>query len=622
YFTVEVNGGLLLSTFIEGSDTIRIYARNLTAGTGSIIIRYGDMSGGGNGAVSQAATGSALFIVESSVNGSTTYEIADSPSLTVVAPTPTSTVTPTLTGTPTFTASPTAIIGQGSIAVVPDTATAASAGNTLVFTYTNGPNAWTVSPGYGVLRIKAASGWTWPSINSLSKGYFTVTVSGGSVSGRLASGDTMVIYVSGLPAFGTITVTYGDTAGGGSGADSQALPGTAVFDTSMWIDGETAYPLALMPEISVLAPTPTSTVTQTLTATDTHTVTPTFTATETITQTHTDTPTLTMTPTMTVTPSATYTSTPEHTPAPPSGLAVNQNGADTEISWNTGTNTDYYRVYTASGWQGKFNSFPGGWSIIATVEPTPAISSYTHTDISGEDYRYYLVTAVNGAGESERSTMGSKVRMHFSYVAGAKNTYRVSLPYVSKYSNAAGMATDMEGSLTVAPSYTDNLSLWNPNSQAFIPFSYKSFIGTWIGTNWAVDAGTSSSNAVYLHSVSDFDWVVAGVDSSVQLGFSYSALRANANKRMLPYGCVYSRASDIVNEIEGGTGPGTNTKIGKLALWNPATQSYIIFGYNAIIGAWIGTNFDIKPGNAINIYPSGNTAEFTWEPKLVVTPVP
>src|SRR5208337_5648689 len=111
----------------------------------------------------------------------------------------------------------------------------------------------------------------------------------------------------------------------------------------------------------------------------------------------------------------------------------------------------------------------------------------------------------------------------------------------------------------------------------------NSGIGTWLGTNWVVDAGTLSSNAIYLHAISNFSWIIAGTDKVASLYFQYNPTMPNSNARMVPYTGLYKTASDIVNQIEGGTGPGSNTKIAIVALWSPLYQVYIPYGYNASI---------------------------------------
>ena len=89
---------------------------------------------------------------------------------------------------------------------------------------------------------------------------------GGTLASRAISGSDMIIRVYGLPAnTGEIVVTYG--ASPGPGADAQLSAGFAEFtlrtDTDSSINGDTAYPLFVQPNVTVLAPTPTVTPTNT-----------------------------------------------------------------------------------------------------------------------------------------------------------------------------------------------------------------------------------------------------------------------------------------------------------------------------------------------------------------------
>ncbi len=320
--------------------------------------------------------------------------------------------------------------------------------------------------------------------------------------------------------------------------------------------------------------------------------------------------TQTITPTITLT----ATATPDQTPPQPSGITTDISGNDITLGWGTVANTDFYNIYYASGPQGKHRTFPGDWTLIATVLPTPGTTSYNYSDVTGNTYTFYAITSVNGAGEGDMSSLSSRVNLPFTFTPGEKNTYRISIPYGHSYSTASDIVIAIEGSLATA-NKIDNLAIWNPFTQSFNSYSYK--FGSWgFGNDWTVDAGSSSSNAVYVHALSNFQWPSGGQDISAGLVFYYDVARSNANKRMLPYSADYQTASDIVLDVEGGLGIGINTKISKVAKWNAQSQSYLSFGYHSSLGWALGTDFELEPGEAINIYPSGNTSVFTWTPKL------
>ncbi len=298
----------------------------------------------------------------------------------------------------------------------------------------------------------------------------------------------------------------------------------------------------------------------------------------------------------------------------PSGLSVTQNGDITQLQWSTSADATSYNVYHSTGAKGKFNTFPGGWTVIATVLPTPTYTTYSYEDTTGNTYTYYIVTAMANEVESDKSTMGVKTILRFTYTEGKKNTYRISLPYISGYAKASDVVSYLEGSLTTTPTKINNISFWIPKTQSFVPYGYKESVGNWIGTDWLIEPYGLSMNAMYLHILSSFDWVVTGTDISTPLVFTYNPVISNNNKRMVPYTSAYEKASDVILDIEGAMN--TDVKIRSVAKWVVASQSYLAYTFDARFQTWIGTNFDINPGDALNIFPSGNTASFTWQPLL------
>jgi hypothetical protein len=73
----------------------------------------------------------------------------------------------------------------------------------------------------------------------------------------------------------------------------------------------------------------------------------------------------------------------------------------------------------------------------------------------------------------------------------------------------------------------------------------------------------------------------------------------------IPYVSMYTKASDIVMDIEGSMG--APSMINAVCKWNPATQNVMMFLY---AGRWRGTDFAINPGDGICIN-SINPA-WTW----------
>lgn len=303
----------------------------------------------------------------------------------------------------------------------------------------------------------------------------------------------------------------------------------------------------------------------------------------------------------------------------PKGFSVTQSGNITQLKWST-SNVDFYRVYQATGSSGKFNSFPSGWTLIATVMPTPTYTSYSYEDTSGNTYTYYVTTAVKSSVESSPSTMGSKVKLYFPYTPGVTNAHRISLPYYSGYQKASDIVTYLEGSLTTTPTKIDTLALWDVSTQSYIPYGYDAAAHSWVGTDWYLYDNNLVAPTLYIQVLSSFTWTVVGTDLTLPLSFTYSSTSSNHNKKMLPYSSVYSKASDIVIDIEGSLS--APTKIIRVAKWDMFTRTYQPYGYQQGLGIWAGTDFPLSPGDIINITPKAGASTFTWTPSIVFPNVP
>lgn len=577
YYLIDVVDGSYDGYSIAGQD-VTFDISGLQASTGKIYITYGSKNGGGPGATAQNTAGTAFFTIQTDTAGSSPSNISSQPSISVLEPSPTVTVTQTITKTstlsptptisPTITVTSTPVTGEGTASILPTRVMIGGTGNTITIEYTAGATAWTSG---GTLKVIIPSGWSVPSITGTDAGYFTASVTGGTFDGSSRSGSTIIVNSNSLNAnTGKITVTYGAKGSGGPGATAQNFAGVAIFMVQSNPSGSVTHNIASQPQIDVTNPT----------ATVTQTITPTF------------------------------TSTPAFTPQPPVSTTLTYSGANVTLSWNTAAFVDSYRVYYANGYSGRLNTFPSGWTLVATVLPTPTVCSVTHNDLSGSSAAYYVVTGVNGAGESRRGTMVSRIKLSFA----PSSIYRVSLPYTNKFTKASDIVADIEGNTYTSTKISD-LLLWNPQVQSSVTYGYSG--GRWQGVDWTVDAGTSSSNAIYMFALSSFDWYVAGTDKNSALVFTHNPGMTNSNKRSLPYSMLYTKASDIVADIEGNTY--SAGRIYQLMLWAPATRAYTTWGYDYAQNRWKGVDFTILPGDSVNIY---TTSSFTWTPKLVVTPVP
>ncbi len=583
YFRVTVSGGSSSGSSKSGQ-TITVNINSLTAFSGTITVVYGSKASGGPGATCQPLPGTPVFTVESNPTGAVTYPITILPQVTVTNPTATatytysntftSTITQTHTVSPTYTASPTPITGEGSAAIIPAGAVAWSTGNTFSIEYTAGPSNWAASPGFGSMKISIPAGWPAPVTTSSAQGYYTVVLTGGTLAGKSSSGQDIRVSASDVLAGQKIIVTYGNRAGGGPGITAPA-GGTHIFRVEAATSGLTTHPIAVFPVVNLSTPTSTPTASVTMT----------------------------------------YTSTPNSTPVPPPAFASQQSGGNTTLSWTSGANIDYYKIYLATGPSGRLYSFPTGWTLVATVVPTPGTSSYSDAS-NPQTYCFYRVSAVNGAGESQPAAMASRIKYVFNYNAGSQNSYRIGLPFNSPYGTASAIVTSIEGN-PVTASRINNIAFWDPSQQSYIARSYIN--GSWRAPDWTVDAGTLSSNAIFVNVVSAFTWNVTGTDKSAPLFFKYYPGKQNMQERMIPYASAYQKASDIVRDIEGNTA--TANRINLIAVFNPAMQSYTAYVHNGTI--WPApSNFNVVPGDIIQIRLSGTTSEFTWTPKMAGTPIP
>jgi hypothetical protein len=141
--------------------------------------------------------------------------------------------------------------GTGTMTVNPPLV-ATSTSVTLTFTYTPGTAAGATSSGMvdGQLQITVPGTWTLPSTTPTNAGY--TTSSAGVVS---IVGNTIVISGIIVPAGKSVTVTYGDTTGGATPAQTPSFAQATVFSARSR-NGQSgpAAALAISPAVRVLAP--------------------------------------------------------------------------------------------------------------------------------------------------------------------------------------------------------------------------------------------------------------------------------------------------------------------------------------------------------------------------------
>lgn len=202
--------------------------------------------------------------------------------------------------------------------------------------------------------------------------------------------------------------------------------------------------------------------------------------------------------------------------------------------------------------------------------------------------------------------MGVKIQKDFSYNPGATNVYWMSLPYNSIYTKASDIANELtEGNIRV-------VGKWDIAAQKTRLYYYLR--GRWRGNDFDINSG----DGIYVSTISSFSWYITGTDKSTTISFIHSpSFRAtNEHWISIPYTGIYGMASDIVTDIEGGTGPNTNTKIIEVGLWDPSTQGVVTYTYTPT--GWTG-DFAISPGDGIYLKV---VTSFNWQPKLITPEVP
>ena len=306
--------------------------------------------------------------------------------------------------------------------------------------------------------------------------------------------------------------------------------------------------------------------------------------------------------------------------APPAGLVVTASGrittpvevigTDVQLSWDEVAQATSYRVYTSTS---RFAPWPDGWTLLTTTADT----DYVHWGAGVyTGSMYYLVTALSGGDESPPSTMGAKTTLAFNYNTDKSNVNWIGLPPDSPYARASDIVVAIEeGTGNGTNTKIDKVCLWDAANQVSICYGYSKFLERWIGTDFAIEPGAG----LYLNVTSSFRWThtylapAPGVAAQpgTPLRFDHNLDKANVNWISLPYDGLYTRASDVVADIEGEAG--ASSKINKVMLWDAAHQVAVVYGYSQLLHRWIGTDFVIQPGDGIAL---NVTADFTWAPKV------
>jgi hypothetical protein len=288
---------------------------------------------------------------------------------------------------------------------------------------------------------------------------------------------------------------------------------------------------------------------------------------------------------------------------PPGGLTVTKSGVSVTLTWNTVVGATHYNIYDSTD---KFAAFPGGWNMNQVAHPT---NTYDFSHLGDLQTHYYVVTSWdNGSSqESGKSTMGVKLHKDLDINPVGASIFWTSLPYISEYTTAGDIATEL------TETNVNIIAKWDRASQQIISYYYAR--GKWRGRDFAIGPG----DGIYVSAIASFDWVIVGTDSaaSVDLPYSPQIFKTNKHYMSVPYTGLYTLASDIVVDIEGGLGSGRNTYIIEVGLWDAATQSERVYSYTPT--GWTGDNFTIGPGDGVYLRM---VQSYVWQPLLVTPYVP
>lgn len=202
-------------------------------------------------------TGGATCEIKYGISGFGTVTAPSSPGTYIFTAQQSSVSTGTLTS---LAASPQIVAiedGTGTMTVTPQSALVGSSGNTHVFTYTAARNITA-----GQINIAVPAGWSAPSTSGASGGFTTSTCSGGTVA---AVGNTIQVSGINMANGANCTITYGSTSSGGPGATAPPSGGANTFVTQQKSSagGTLTNLLAGSPQVFVVSPDGSGTMTVT-----------------------------------------------------------------------------------------------------------------------------------------------------------------------------------------------------------------------------------------------------------------------------------------------------------------------------------------------------------------------
>jgi hypothetical protein len=281
-------------------------------------------------------------------------------------------------------------------------------------------------------------------------------------------------------------------------------------------------------------------------------------------------------------------------------VAPQKDGSDTVLSLGSIPDALSYQIHETTD---RFS-----WNFSQYQETASSTIRVTGTDAE-KPVKCYIVKVLNQSMGEYKSKIVAEVSKTFSYNPSKTNVNWISVPYDCNFKKASDIVAAIEPSGTNTK--VSGIAKWDAKTQTSMGYGYVAGPG-WIGTDFDINPGDGVYISLSGNSQS-FDWNIIGKDSEPVKTFSYNPSKTNVNWLSIPYTGTYKKASDIVAAIEPSS---TNTKISGIAKWDAKTQTSMGYGYVAGPG-WIGTDFDINPGDGIYISLSGNSQSFDWTVDLV-----
>jgi len=281
-------------------------------------------------------------------------------------------------------------------------------------------------------------------------------------------------------------------------------------------------------------------------------------------------------------------------PNAPVKLRASKDVNDVYLSWPKVTKDTAGNVETVSMYRifrGTTPDFVADRSTLTNQIGTTAKSTYRDVGAltSGVSY-YYRVTTVDAANNQSPGTSNLAFKLHhpLTFHTGISNLYWLSLPYQVIYTNASGLARDLNRGLT-GP--CTKVMRWDVGLQR--PASWVYVNPTWTGSNFTLTNGQGVAIAIN----NDLDAILVGAhDDATTVRLTNNPGLPSLNWVSMPARTADQLAFQVVQDINQGYSPTVVTRITRL---NPDLQTYQTYQWNGT--AWSGTNFVVLPGEAYGV---------------------